>query len=205
MGRWRCVAVAKTGVPSPREVVRAGVRQYTVPAAAGGLKLPGIGVFRYGNAALEVGSRLRTPSVKGSAAGRRVARACSRPCSVSLGAGQHAQRAHRDAQSTVDHVVARPAAVREAGVVAAGHAEAFCAPRGSARSRCSGAASRTGTTLAGWFRPAMPVRNAVDQVGAREVGRRLGRHGEQRLEQRRQGRIGHVVGELRVVLRLARR
>ena len=43
-----------------------------------------------------------------------------------------------------------------------------------------------------------------DEVGAREVGRRLhARAAEQHLEQRRQRRIGDVVGELPVVLRLA--
>ena len=65
-----------------------------------------------------------------------------------------------------------------------------------------------GVTLASWFTPGNPVRNAVDQVVARQVVRReirdvraqrlVHRSAEQHVEQRRQRRVRHVGGELTV-------
>jgi hypothetical protein len=67
---------------------------------------------------------------------------------------QRAQLAHHHAQRDVDHVVARTAAVREAGIVAVDHAQALL--RAIAAVGAIEVFRRSisdAVTLAGWFTP----------------------------------------------------
>ena len=87
---------------------------------------------------------------------------------------ERAQDAHRDAQLDVDHVVARAAPVGEAGVVAAEHAEAVLLSR-ERRRRDRGVQAQhfRGRRRRRLVDPLDAGQECGDEVGAREVGRRL--------------------------------
>jgi hypothetical protein len=116
----------------------------------------------------------------------------------------------------VDDVVARPPAVRVAGQVTARAGEQAAEQaepvlrslrrRGIAvfRRNISEATPVDGEVLKafGWVTPGIPVRKVVTRSGPREVLRRDVRRGKGDLDQRRQCRVGHVGGELGIVLGL---
>ena len=104
---------------------------------------PASGVVRYGNAASKSPAPTVAPSVYGKLPVGRIGRHTAERRRIV----ERAEHAHRRAQLDVDDVVAGPAAVREAGRVAAEHAEVrLHAGAPSPRCSCSGAASRPAPT-----------------------------------------------------------
>ncbi len=154
------------------------------------------------------------PSVNGASADRRIGRLAQAEVDVVAADRERvAQAAHHDAQRDVDDVVAGPAAVREAREVAAGNTERALRAAGVAAIAVLRRIISEGVTVACWFTPAKPVRNAVTRsrrgrFAGREVRdvraeRRVDRVAEQHVDQRRQRRVRHVGRELAVVRRLA--
>ena len=81
----------------------------------------------------------------------------------------------------------------------------FCCAKGTGAIAVFRRSISEATTFVGWLTPLMPVRKVVTRsLRGKFVGAMPG-SAERDLEQRRQRRVRHVVGELAVVLRLARR
>ena len=122
---------------------------------------------------------------------------------VGVAIGQ-AQPAHHRHQRDVDHIVLGPAAIRKAGVVvAAGQQVADDAEPvllGVGHRRDAGVQPQhfRGDDVLRLVHALDAGQEGGDQIGARQVGRRGLRQVQRDLQQRRQRRMGHIVGELRV-------
>ena len=165
---------------------------------------PGSGVVRYGNVVSKSAADTGAPSVNGTLPTGAFAGVHS-PRSTLLPPMRQrvAQTAHHHAQRDVDGVVARTAAVREAGEIAAGDTEvALAAQPAAAGMPVLSRVISDAVTFDIWFTPGNPVRNAVTRsLRGRLLGARFAMFGAQRLvhrsaeqhvEQRRQRRVRHV-------------